>query len=76
MPKQHIIAFRRNVRRVMDHQGVSLRTMAPNLGTSHSYLHRLLTGDLSPSLERCEQIATYLDIPLPALIQKKFKIPS
>lgn len=74
MKVQHFEAFRKNVRLAMDDQGISLRTMAPHIGTSHTYLHRMLSGEFSPSLDRCEQIARYLEIPLAALIQKKFKI--
>jgi len=76
MKMQHLKAFRKNVRLAMDDRSISLRTMALYIGTSHTYLHRMLTGDLAPSLERCEQIAAYLAIPLPDLIQKKFKLPA
>ena len=76
MNVQHLDAFRKNVLATMAAKNISLRTMAGALGTSHTYLHRMLGGELSPSLERCEQIAKYLRIPLPELIQKKCRIPA
>lgn len=70
---QHFDYFRENIRAAMATRGVSLRELGQRLGTSHSYVAKVLGGDTVPSLDRCEQIANALEVPLAWLISRPQK---
>lgn len=63
--------FRTNVRTLLQRKGISVREFAELLQTSHSYLFAMFRGESVPSLDRCEQMATALDVPLEKLISEK-----
>lgn len=67
--------FRDNIRNALDEQGLSLRAGATKCGITYAYLHRILAGQASPSLEVCDQIADALEIELPNL-GKKTGVPA
>ena len=68
---EYLPIFRENVLAIMARRQISLRQMATDLGTSASYLHGALKGETSPNLTRAEEIAAYLETPLPKLLKKK-----
>lgn len=65
--------FRSNVSQLMQDRGISVRAMARDLKTSHPYVIKMLAGDYIPSLDRCEEIAEVLGVPLDKLIRKSRK---
>ena len=67
--------FRKNVADELDRSGMSLRELAQRLQTSHPYVWKVLHGETVPSLDRCEEIAEVLQIPLTSLLRSPVKQP-
>ena len=67
----YINNFRSNLRQALDDQDLSLRAAAERCGITYAYLHRILAGQVSPSLEICDKIADALDFELPEMLLKK-----
>jgi len=49
--------FRQNIRRQMAAQKISQRDLAEIIGTSTSYVNRVLQGRISPSIENADSFA-------------------
>ena len=63
--------FRKNLRRAMEARGLSQRTLAKRLGTSSSYVCRIMGGRIDPSVSRAIDLGlivgfTLSDLLLPA----------
>lgn len=65
--------FRANVRDVMESRGITVRALAELCGTSHPYIVSVLSGKITPSLDKCDRIADKLGVPLDRLIRKSRK---
>ena len=67
----YLNAFRVNLRAAIDAEGLSLRDAADRCGITFAYLHRILSGKVSPSLEICDKIADAMKIELPDMLEKR-----
>lgn len=52
--------FPARLRSLMDAAGVSVSVLAAKAGVNRQYLHRLLSGERSPSLDVAERLANAL----------------
>ena len=74
MAKVCIANFRKNLRRSLKEQGLSLRVAADLTGISYAYLHRILSSKASPSVDVCEQIADALEFELSDMLRENSEI--
>lgn len=66
--------FRFNVAKEMERQNISMRELAARLKTSHPYVWKVLHGESIPSIDRCEEIADAIEVPLSRLIRSAEKV--
>jgi len=66
-----LLAFRENVRDILERREISIATMAEDLKMSRPGLSRVLHGHESLSIQRAEKIAKFLGVPLAKLIVRK-----
>lgn len=66
--------FAANVDAALKAKHLSQREFAASVGTSYTFLNRIIKGHAAPSLETCERIADALEIPLADMLAdpKKF----
>ena len=69
--------FRENLRSAMDAREVSQRQLASSISTSVSYVNRVLQGSVNPPMDRCEEMAQAVGLPLVDLLEapKDFAVP-
>lgn len=60
--------FRANIRAAIKSRGITQRIVAERAETSAAYVNRVISGEISPSLETCDRLARALGLPLVALI--------
>lgn len=61
--------FRENLRSAMEAKSVSQRQMASSIQTSVSYVNRVLQGSVNPPMDRCEEMAQTVGMPLIDLLE-------
>jgi transcriptional regulator with XRE-family HTH domain len=62
-----------NIKRLREEKGITLRTMATNLGISPSFLSQIETGKASPSLDTLKSISDHLGTTVGTLIGENQK---
>ena len=65
--------FRINLKSVMADEGVTLRAMGELCETSFPYIHKVLRGEICPSIQNCERMAGAVGYSLAELLVPPLK---
>jgi len=67
--------FGQILRHLRNGTGLGIKRLAPELGVSYSYLSKLENGEVAPSEDLVDKIATYFDYDRDRLLISAGKIP-
>ena len=69
------MSFGKLLRKLRDERGTGIKTLAPDLGVSYTYLSKLENGVTSPSEEFVERVAAYFNRDKNQLMLSAGKVP-
>lgn len=65
-----------NILELMSESNISMRQLSADINCSESYVQKILSGNITPKLEKLQIIAEYFDVPVWALFLSTENTPS
>lgn len=68
--------LQRNLLRLMNENGTSMRELSNSIDCSASYIQKILNGKFCPSMQKLQNIADFFEVPVTVLLTEKHENPT